>query len=111
MSRQITLYQIYDDRAQITHGPILGNTRDAAAIRIFNEILSRKDTEPGRYPADFTLLKIGYQDENTGQLAVENPEVIATGTDWLEAQDRQRRIELVKNSLTVDLAAQNSNLG
>lgn len=90
---RIRLYQMYDKQAGIVSGPILAVNRDAAAIRAFNDVLAQKDSDPGRYPEDFELLLIGEQDQESGAIVAWNPsghqEVIATGAEWLAAQERQ----------------------
>lgn len=92
------LYQLYDLTAQMVTGPIMSFNRDGPAIREFNAVLTMKDTQPGRYPEQFTLLKIGSQDETTAAITAAPPETIATGKAWLDQQsvvtDVQHQLKL-----------------
>ena len=77
------LYTLLDTEAGLT-GPIMQHRREAPAIRDFHAILDMKETNPGRYPEQFTLVCIGEMDDETGQLsAYTPPEVVATGAEWL----------------------------
>lgn len=80
------LYQLYDTTAQSTAGPIMAVKKDGPAIREFRRILDSKDTLPGQYPEQFQLLKIGQQDEESGQIVSIIPEVIDTGASKLALQ-------------------------
>lgn len=91
--RLTNLYQIFDNEADKTEGPIFQSQRDLAAIRTFHTIFKQADTLPANYPQHFDLQRLGVQDERTGQITSEKPEVVATGKEWLEAQQRLKNRE------------------
>lgn len=82
------LYQFFDVVAEAVTGPIIAVNRDAAAIRIFQEIVSDERTEPHKNPEDYELRLIGFQDTETGMLAPETPTRIYGGAEW--ARERAR---------------------
>lgn len=94
MRTEPNLYQLYDRKAQAVSGPIMIYKRDAAAVRLFHSVLSDTRTEPGRYPEDFELRLIGEQNEYTAQLTALEPQIIATGTQWVEQQNRNQQEKL-----------------
>lgn len=80
------LYQTMDIVAQSAVGQIIKAKADQAAIRIFTEGL-RDPNSLGKYPADFELIAIGIQDEETGQItAYDKYTPILTGVQWLAIQ-------------------------
>lgn len=84
--RTTNLYQIYDLTAEAVVGPIMLEKALGAAIRSFNSVLGNKQTFPGQYPEQFTLLLLGVQDEETAEITGNAPCVVATGRQWLETQ-------------------------
>ena len=85
------LYQLHDRESGIVGGPIMAAHRAAPAIREFHAVLADKDTQPGKYPEHFVLLRVGEQDEETGQITGGPPEVVTTGEAWLHAQQPRDR--------------------
>lgn len=82
------LYQVYDKRAGSIAGPIMAERIDAPAIRTFFDILKNPQTLPGQHPADFDLLCVGTQDDETATIdAWTRPDVIVTGEQWKRAQE------------------------
>lgn len=79
----LKLYQMYDNVAMLVAGPIIAGNRDEAVIRQFTDVLARPDTQPGQYPNDFSLLQIGEQNQDTGELTAMEPRIIYTGRVWL----------------------------
>lgn len=84
--RQTNLYQIFDLTAEAVVGPIMLEKALGAAIRSFTSVLSNKNTFPGQYPEQFTLLFIGVQDDETAEITGQPVCVVATGRQWLETQ-------------------------
>lgn len=56
------------------------------AERSFRDLCNDKDHEVGRHPEDYTLVRCGQFDDNTGQLLPENVETILSGRDIVAAQ-------------------------
>lgn len=79
------LYQIFDVTAETVVGPIMRENKDGPAVRHFNSLLANKDTALGQHPADYQLLRLGTQDEETGEINSE-VEVVTSGVAWLESQ-------------------------
>lgn len=82
------LYQVMDRVADAVLGPVIVEKTDGTAIRIFHDALSDQRSMLGQHPRDFDLVLIGYQDERTGTLDPQQPQVIATGYGWVEHQQR-----------------------
>lgn len=83
------LYQLYDTNAGAVAGPIMAAQRPAPVVRAFHDLLKDTSTDPGKYPEDFIVRHLGEQDEETGIITAHaEPMVIATGSEWLEAQHR-----------------------
>lgn len=79
------LYQIYDVAAECVGGPIIAAPKDSIPVRDFLRLLQDKNTDPGKYPEQYNLLRIGTQDLTTGQIAADKPVVIYEGAQFLAA--------------------------
>lgn len=90
----MNLYQIYDRKSEQVIGMILREHRDAAAIRVFGDVLSNKDTAPGQHPEDFDLIYLGYQSPEGTIDAEEEVRTVITGTQWLAAQQKPQTADL-----------------
>lgn len=64
--RLVNIYQIYDNRAASMFGPIMTGNNEVAIARELADHTNNKETILGRNPEDFTLVKLGYQDQDTG---------------------------------------------
>lgn len=82
------LYQLRDIRAQDLIGPVVAHKSMQPAIRMFEDVLQSKDTAPGQHPADYDLLFVGTQNDETGEITAGAPQIVATGKGWLEDQQR-----------------------
>lgn len=83
------LYQIRDRVAEMAIGPVLTAKRHPAAIRQFHSALADGRTSLSQHPADYELLYVGEQDEDTGAIyGAEKPVIVATGEAWVESQPR-----------------------
>lgn len=80
------LYQIYDKVAETSLGPVLKAHKAAAAVREFHTALGDNRTSLNQHPADYNLLYVGEQDDQTGQIQGTKPMVVATGAQWVETQ-------------------------
>lgn len=83
--RKIGLYQIRDNKAEMVAGPIMAAKAEAVAVREFTKIIRNTDTMPGQHPEDYDLMKIGDQDEETGQVSAQLPTVILNGKTYLDS--------------------------
>lgn len=92
----VKLYQMYDTVSMQTAGPILADTRDESATRMFTDVLNRAETLPGQYPDDFCLMHIGEQNTDTGEISPCDPQVIFTGRVWKQLQ--QKKAELTPSN-------------
>lgn len=81
--RITTLYQVYDCVAQMVHGPILAQSNERAAVRMFTDALMNDKTSLGQHPEDYDLMEVGTQDEETGIItAAAAPRAILQGAQW-----------------------------
>lgn len=79
----LKLFQMYDSNAMQVSGPLIKANRAEPVIRAFTDVLENKDTDPGRYPEDFSLLEVGEQNQDTGEIIPCDPKTIYTGRVWL----------------------------
>lgn len=99
---KIQLYIIYDTVAMTTLGGILLAHREQQAIRTFSELLNNKDTAPGQYPSDFTLLHVGEMNTDTGELTGTEPKLTYTGRLHLSMKEHAAQRS---DHLTADTAS------
>lgn len=86
--RHIQLFQLYDIVAEQVIGPIIPAAHAAPAVRHFVDLLKDKTTTLAQHPADYTLLRVGEQDELTGTLIPIVPPVpVLTGAAWAATQE------------------------
>lgn len=64
------LFSVYDAKTE-AYGPVLTHTSDGDAIRSYEMACNNKDSLLGVYPNDFTLMRIGTFDENSGVIELE----------------------------------------
>lgn len=86
VTREIQLFQLYDTVAQQVIGPIIPAPHAAPAVRHFVDLLKDKTTTLSAHPGDYSLLRIGTQDELTGVLTPQSPVAVLTGAAWLATQ-------------------------
>lgn len=98
--RHIDLYQVYDANAKIVVGPIMRTANAIPAIRAFYKALGDDKSDLNVAPADFQLIKLGAQDEETGEINSEI-QTVATGAGWL-AQQRPRDRDATDKRMTED---------
>lgn len=92
------LYQIFDSVAQLPATPIIGFPREEAAIRWFQETAVRKgDNNPvAQYPRDHVLLKLGFQNLETGEIDAHLPTPVYDGTMMLDQIEQQSKTEALR---------------
>lgn len=69
-------------------GPISLQAHDAAAVRLFGDVASMKDTMVGRHIEDHDLVSIGILNGETLEIVPER-RIIISGKQWLAAQQPQ----------------------
>lgn len=85
--KNVHLYQIKDHIGHTMAGPIMTVMHEAAAVRYFMDMLRDNTTMIGKHPEDYSLVFLGYQDDETGAIDPrENPLTILKGSTWAEAQ-------------------------
>lgn len=84
------LYVVYDDVAHTTISGVIPEVADAPAIRAFHDALKQTDGLLGQHPADFRLIHIGdlILDEAIIVEPTHGTVTVATGAQWLEAQEK-----------------------
>lgn len=88
----IKLYQVYDVKAETHFGPIIAVRHEKAALRIYYDALTDKQSNISKHPEDYNLVYLGQQDEETGLINSE-PETIMKGETWLNSQLTKDREE------------------
>lgn len=88
----LKMFQIYDNVAMTVVGMIMLSTRAEAIIRTFTEELSKgQESQIGKYPEDYSLLELGEQDQDTGEITpYADPKIVYTGRVWLRLQQRDK---------------------
>lgn len=83
-----SIYAIYDTVAQELHGNLIRFRHDAAAVRVFQEVL-QGDNPIAKHPTDFELVHLGFingPDEHGKFQLLDDYKVILTGAAWLATQ-------------------------
>lgn len=81
------LYQIRDRVAGVVTGPIFPEYRDGSAVRQFADLVYAKQGPISEHPADYDLLCVGQQDDESGEIASCDPRVVANGQDLVRSDD------------------------
>lgn len=77
------LYAVRDDKAGVYNPPVI-MVNDAVAVRQFGDLVMRDDNVIHAHAADFTLRRVGSFDDETGQIRNQEPEILATGSDFVK---------------------------
>lgn len=80
------VYAIIDNVADEITGPLTIHKHPAAAIRMFVDVASNKQTSISQHPADYDLFKLGYI--NADNQIVAEHQLVITGSAWLAAQEK-----------------------
>lgn len=116
MTMKTRIYQIFDTIASLPVTNIVGFPRPEAAIRWFQELAGKEGSPIQQYPKDHTLLDLGQQDLESGEITAESPpHPIYDGVIMLEQLDRQaaaaaRDTTIKGNGAMQGLAEQTPNL-
>lgn len=82
-------YAVRDTVAGVFAGGLHLHAGDPAAIRMFGDVASDRNTMIGLHPNDFELCCVGQFDESTGNLVGCEPVTVITGAAWRAAQQAQ----------------------
>lgn len=78
------IYAIFDNVADAIIGGLHLHPHGAPAIRMFSDVALMPDSQIGRHPNDFDLLRLGQLNEDS--TITPEKEVIMTGANWSAAQ-------------------------
>lgn len=82
----LKLFQMFDNVARQVTGPIAAANREEPIIRAFTDALSNPQSDPGKYPDDFSLIHMGEQNQDTGEITPCEVQTIYSGRAWLVAK-------------------------
>ncbi len=74
------IYSIYDTAAALYMRPIFVQS-DGQAVRLFSDLACDAESEVGKHPEDYTLIRLGIYDDTTGNLTNENNASLVTGLE------------------------------
>lgn len=57
------MYIVYDNKAEMSVGPILLHETEAVAVRAFDQLCDHPETDVHKYPDDFELRELGHFDD------------------------------------------------
>lgn len=63
----LVAYSIFDRKALQYHPPFFASA-DGSAVRSLQDLVNDLNTTIGRHPNDFVLFRIGYYDDNKGEI-------------------------------------------
>lgn len=75
------MYSLLDEKSKLYSQPFYAH-HDGEALRSFASVVSDKETMPGKFPADFTLWKVGEWDDNSGIIDSKKPVYLAKAVDF-----------------------------
>lgn len=79
------MYALLDEKSKLYGKPFYAH-QDGEALRSFGDVVNDKNTAPGKFPADFTLWKIGEWDDNTGIIKSSKPSYLAKALDFVKVE-------------------------
>lgn len=88
------LYVIRDRVADYA-GPVFQARNEKDAVRQFFTALSQKGTTLNEHPADFELIKVAEQLEDTGELTNVTPVRITNGATWKEVTEQAQQMAVI----------------
>lgn len=84
---KMMLYALRDVKADSFTVPV-AFTRDELAVREVGQMIAHKQGDPGKYPADFSLYRIGSFDSSSGELkSLQIPELVASCLSMVPKDD------------------------
>lgn len=92
------IYSIYDTASAAYMRPFFQQS-DGQALRSFSDIANDPNHDIGRHPEDYTLVRIGTFNDQTGKIDPENPESLITGLESVAAKRADTRLEAIQSHL------------
>ncbi len=86
---KLNIYAIYDTASALYLRPIFAQS-DGQALRSFQDASVNAESEIGKHPEDYTLVRIGMWDDTTAKLTDEQNASLATG---LECVAKARNVD------------------
>ena len=87
------IFTVYDQKAK-AHLPPFFLPEQGQAERIFMDSCNDPEHAFGKHPEDYTLIKIGYFDDDDAKLLpLDVPETIGTGIKYVNLEARQETTE------------------
>lgn len=77
---KLNIYSIYDTAVGAYMRPQFMQS-DGQAIRLFSDLATSADNEVGKHPEDYSLVRLGVWDDNTGKFQPEDKETLITGNE------------------------------
>lgn len=90
---KLNAYTIYDVASGTYMRPFFAQA-DGEAIRGFKDIACDADHSVGKHPEDYTLFRIGEFNDNTGKMAGETPEKLATALEMVSLDRNPTKADL-----------------
>lgn len=85
-----TLIAIYDTKALDVVGPISLMRHDAAAVRMFTDVMQYEQYKP--HMADFNVVALGIFDDDTMQVEAHKPRIILKGETLVATQTKENEL-------------------
>lgn len=83
--RLVSIYQLYDEKAQTVIGPIYTSPNPVAVARELRAVVNDGQSLLAKHPEDFNLIRLGGQDTDTGLIApLDTPELVFKLTELVE---------------------------
>lgn len=77
------IVSVYDKKA-VVYSPLMVFPNKVYAIRAFEQMVTQKDSNLNKYPADFCLVSLGLFDEKTGFVdCAQPPKVLLEASEFL----------------------------
>jgi len=78
------IFSIYDSKAVTYNTPIF-LPQEGQAIRIFDDMVNRTDSEIGKHPEDYTLFTLGDFNDETGLItSLNTPKSLGTALEFVK---------------------------
>lgn len=79
---RLNVYTIFDTASASYKRPFCAQA-DGEVIRLFKDLALNKDHEIGQHPEDYSLWRIGFFDDNKGELTPEAKECLGTALEMV----------------------------
>ncbi|QXP08059.1 MAG: nonstructural protein [Arizlama microvirus] len=75
---KLKVFAVYDSKAEQYKPPFVLSTK-GLALRSWAQLLEDENTDPSKFPADFTLFELGEYDDSNGKM-LPHPTPLSLGT-------------------------------